>query len=631
MTASALAFAVLAACAAPPQSEPQVDVPPRVVEQPTASSDCNTCGERYRIALLLPLSGPQQALGHEALNGAMMAFYELHSPRKVEVRPYDTQGTVEGARAAARRALDDGADIFAGPIFKDNVLAAAEIVAPTGLPLIALSNDKSIAQQNVRVLGGHLEEEVESLVQIILRSNRRKVLLFAPDNAYGNRLRDEFQKLLDPHYAIDFETALFPSPASTDQLTKRVSTASEFETRYDLLQEVLSEFQKRWQETEDSSLALSRTVDAFGLTDRWEEAYPLTCVYENAQAPDEALILETAAPEDATPSADETSVMMEIPEGPALMPAYEHTRNCDTPSLDHLSTEIPEEWLEATSDESVTEPVIAETDITETYLHEPDLALLDMPQFDPVENARREARVRHEDGVQDARFGLFQDLASCLTYLSGKEYEEQKGVETITRRFAQREVLGPLETDTIILPLTSDQLRIVSSLFEYYHAGREQTLILGTGLWDRAQDLSDEMSLRGARWVSDMQAHSPGGALRYETYFNTKPSFMSALAYDAILVSLNETRADEPGTMPPGAPVYLFGESGTLSLNDDGTNTRQVSVKELTDDGDVVSTSLKTYLAQAPFRAFKESQAKEEDALDMNQEHFLQRMCVGAR
>lgn len=686
-SALALTTGMLAACAAPPQNSTESVVQPTAEEQPADLADCD-CAKTYRIALLLPLSGQYQDLGAAAFNGATMAFYEQHSPREVELRPYDTKGTVEGTRAAARQALKDGVDIFVGPVFTENVRTVAALAAPEDVAVMALSNDKSVAGGNVTVLGGHLEEEVDSLVQIVLRRNRRNVLLFAPDDAYGTRLRDEFQNLLAPHYTIAFNAPLFPRHASADELTKLVSRASDFESRYARLQDVLKAFRKHWEETQDSSLALSQTVEAFGLTERWEQVHPPACRYEDELDPelDGVASVPPAPVEDPAASSDTADgqnlpIAVDIPEEPPRMAAYEHTQLCERPEpdptlmdpalvnpalvdptadpdaaptnpdapADDVASLLAQEPLQdgqpqeepaqeevAQEDPAAPDAVPSETVATDDTAEAPEItitiapggALYDAPPApDPVEEAAFEAELRHEAAVEDARFGLLQDFASCITYLSGKDYEEQKGVETIEKRFAKREVLGPPKTDTIILPLTSDRLRMVSSLFDYYHAGREDALILGTGLWDKAGDLSDELSLRGAKWVSDMRPHSAGGAVRYTTYFNEEPGYFSALSFDAVKLALNETRMEEKGVAPPGAIPFVTGESGVLRVLDDGTNERRVSVKEVTETGEIVSNSLTAFLGGLPDRPLARPRDGRPDQLAQDQ--YLQRMCVG--
>ncbi|WP_332837815.1 ABC transporter substrate-binding protein, partial [Neoroseomonas rubea] len=62
---------------------------------------------RNRIALLLPLSGPQAPLGAAMQQAAELALFERGS-RGVDFLPMDTGGTASGAAAAARRAVGEG-------------------------------------------------------------------------------------------------------------------------------------------------------------------------------------------------------------------------------------------------------------------------------------------------------------------------------------------------------------------------------------------------------------------------------------------------------------------------------------------------------------------------------------------
>ena len=66
--------------------------------------------------------------------------------------PKDTQGTAEGASAAARAALTDGAEIILGPLYSPAVGAVAEVAGAAGVPVIAFSSDTALARDGVYLL-----------------------------------------------------------------------------------------------------------------------------------------------------------------------------------------------------------------------------------------------------------------------------------------------------------------------------------------------------------------------------------------------------------------------------------------------------------------------------------------------
>ena len=66
------------------------------------------------VGLLLPLTGPHARVGKAMLNAAQLAIFEIAGDQFVLI-VRDTGGTPEGARRAARSALQAGASLILGP------------------------------------------------------------------------------------------------------------------------------------------------------------------------------------------------------------------------------------------------------------------------------------------------------------------------------------------------------------------------------------------------------------------------------------------------------------------------------------------------------------------------------------
>jgi len=118
-----------------------------------------------RLALLLPFSARSSRLKAEAasmLRAAELAVFERQDA-DVLLIALDTQGTKDGARSATKSALDSGADIILGPIIANNVKAATSTAARSGTPLLAFSNDQSVAGNGTYLLSFPPEAEVRPL------------------------------------------------------------------------------------------------------------------------------------------------------------------------------------------------------------------------------------------------------------------------------------------------------------------------------------------------------------------------------------------------------------------------------------------------------------------------------------
>jgi ABC-type branched-subunit amino acid transport system substrate-binding protein len=105
-----------------------------------------------RAALLLPLTGQFAVFGQTLSNAAQLALFEVADGR-FNLIPLDTKGTAEGAAAAARMALAQGADVILGPVFSPEVKAVAPLAREQAVPLLSFTTDRTAAGQGVYTLG----------------------------------------------------------------------------------------------------------------------------------------------------------------------------------------------------------------------------------------------------------------------------------------------------------------------------------------------------------------------------------------------------------------------------------------------------------------------------------------------
>ena len=89
----------------------------------TAAASCGRAilgdEEPVRVALLLPFTASNEAAQKVAaamFDAAQLAAFDAGDDRFLLI-PKDTKGRPEGAAAAARSALADGAEIILGPLF----------------------------------------------------------------------------------------------------------------------------------------------------------------------------------------------------------------------------------------------------------------------------------------------------------------------------------------------------------------------------------------------------------------------------------------------------------------------------------------------------------------------------------
>ena len=160
---------LLAACSTVPRSKTPVAVEP---------SD-----GMHRVALLLPVTGPDADVGQSIANATALAL----SDTKVTNIRMVTYDTGLGVAAATQRAIADGNKVILGPLRSDNVIEVAEIARPAGVPIISFSNDVGVAGQNVFLLG-HLPNQ--SIERVVLYAKSKGMNRFAgvvASNVYGQR------------------------------------------------------------------------------------------------------------------------------------------------------------------------------------------------------------------------------------------------------------------------------------------------------------------------------------------------------------------------------------------------------------------------------------------------------------
>jgi ABC-type branched-subunit amino acid transport system substrate-binding protein len=155
------------------------------------------CGRAVaRVGILLPRTGPLSALADTQLAAASVAAGMLTDEGGVEILWRDAGSTPKQATAAARGLLADGADVLVGPIGASNARAVSEAVgrrAQVILPGERIGDASGVAPS--------LEARIEALTAHAKARGVARVLVAAPDNAYGRRAVAAIRASLEPSLA----------------------------------------------------------------------------------------------------------------------------------------------------------------------------------------------------------------------------------------------------------------------------------------------------------------------------------------------------------------------------------------------------------------------------------------------
>lgn len=137
-----------------------------------------------KVALLLPLSGPNAGLGQAMQDAAQLALFDI-SPDRFELLPRDTKGTPQGAAEAARAVLADGAQVIIGPLFAPEVAAVKPIAEGAHVEVLAFSTDWTLAGNGTHILGFVPADQVARVIGFARSRGITRFSVLAPRSAYG--------------------------------------------------------------------------------------------------------------------------------------------------------------------------------------------------------------------------------------------------------------------------------------------------------------------------------------------------------------------------------------------------------------------------------------------------------------
>lgn len=201
-----------------------------------------------RVALLLPTSGNQQALGEAIRDGFLAAHFALGSDtQRPEILIYDTARN--GATNAYQQATLSGAEVIVGPLLKDEIAEIIEIAdGPTVLAL-------NYAPEELDAPAGFYqfalapEDEARAAADKAIDDGMHNAVALVPDNNWGDRVLEAFGEQLEkrggnllavqsyPADTPDFSQSirkillLDESYARHDRLVANIGKSLEFEPR----------------------------------------------------------------------------------------------------------------------------------------------------------------------------------------------------------------------------------------------------------------------------------------------------------------------------------------------------------------------------------------------------------------
>ena len=215
---------LVAACSGPKKATPVVAAPPPPpveVAKPAPLPEAKL----NKVALLVPLTGANAALGESIANAAALAITDLGKPQ-VQLITLDTAG---GAGEAAAKAMAQGAGLILGPLLGSDVPAVQAAVAGRPVPILSFSNDAAVAGGDVFVLGF---QPGQAIARVIAYARSRGVERFAalvPQGTYGQRAQLAFVKAVND--AGGRSTAVVPYAREPEKLLAAARAVTNYDAR----------------------------------------------------------------------------------------------------------------------------------------------------------------------------------------------------------------------------------------------------------------------------------------------------------------------------------------------------------------------------------------------------------------
>jgi outer membrane PBP1 activator LpoA protein len=180
------------------------------VDEPAARLDAAP-----HLALMLPLSGRTSAPAAQIRDGFMTAYYQLPAATRPRLRVYDTAAASMADSLADATA--NGAEFIVGPLTREEVIAAADILTtrPAILALNFLPGDRPRPEKFFQFALSP-EDDARAVARYIAASGRRRGVVLVPEGDWGTRVAAAFDEELRAAGGYVLGQASFATSARND-------------------------------------------------------------------------------------------------------------------------------------------------------------------------------------------------------------------------------------------------------------------------------------------------------------------------------------------------------------------------------------------------------------------------------
>jgi len=136
-----------------------------------------------RAAVLLPLSGPDAALGKAMLRAAELAIYDLHNPN-FEIWPVDINAGAPDVATLRTQNIQ----LLIGPLTSGQTRSVQAAAHGANIPLLSFSNDPGVYDDTTILLGYNGATEARRVIDFAYARGKKNILALLPNGAYGDAI-----------------------------------------------------------------------------------------------------------------------------------------------------------------------------------------------------------------------------------------------------------------------------------------------------------------------------------------------------------------------------------------------------------------------------------------------------------
>ena len=178
------------------------------------------------MALLAPLTGEDAAVGQSIANAARLALLDTGN-KSIQLTVYNT--AEGGAAGAASRAIAAGNSLILGPLRADQVRAVGPVAAAARVPVIAYSNDATVAGNGVYILGFAPSQAIDRAVTHARSAGATRFAAIVPTSTFGQTSTQAFFAAVQRVGGTVAGVESYSGPDSAKAAARRLSAKGGFD------------------------------------------------------------------------------------------------------------------------------------------------------------------------------------------------------------------------------------------------------------------------------------------------------------------------------------------------------------------------------------------------------------------